>query len=222
MEYLSYWQEYCCISRGYFLRQHDKRKLSILTKNWQLWNLWRNCRSILVNVRSKIVLVSQNIIFNQCFRFWKQRFLFASKKQMFEQLKQEHILQITLLGWYSMLKAISLGKKAMKLCQVKQRLEYCSMNWRQWLQQRPIKINQGKRILENWKFEKIQKITAGSSSSTNPSSSELAGKASRNASLIHIDYCQKWSVLFEHQMHGILKRIMIAWSLTKHNAQLKN
>ena len=76
------------------------------------------------------------------------------------------------------LKAISFGKKDMKLRQVKQRLEYCFRNWRQWLQQRQIKIKQGKRMLENWRIEKIQKITAGSSSSetTNPSSPELARK----------------------------------------------
>ena len=45
-------------------------------------------------------------------------------------------------------------------------------------QQRRVKINQGKRMLENWRIEKIQKITAGSSSSeaTNHSSPKLAGK----------------------------------------------
>ena len=76
------------------------------------------------------------------------------------------------------LKAISLGKKDMKLRQVKQRLEYFFRNWRQWLPQRQIKIKQGKRMLENWRIEKIQKITTGSSSSetTNLSSPELAGK----------------------------------------------
>ena len=39
IEYISYWHDYCCISRGYFLFQNDKRKLSILTKFWQLWKL---------------------------------------------------------------------------------------------------------------------------------------------------------------------------------------
>ena len=179
-----------------------------------------------MNVRSNVVLVSRNIIFNKCFLFWKQRVLFTSKKQQLEQLKQKHILQLNLLGWYSLqqkLKAISFGKKDMKLRQVKQRLEYCFRNWRQWLQQRQIKIKQGKRMLENWRIEKIQKITAGSSSSetTNPSSPELAGKTSTKALLFHIDCCLKWSILLERQMHGILKRVMIAWSLTMHNAQLK-
>ena len=114
------WHDYYCISRGYFLLRNDKRKLSILTKFWQLWKLWWNHMSILANVRSKFVLFSNNIIFNQCFQFWKQGDLFASRKKQFKQFKQEHIIQITLQGWYSMqqkLKAISLGKKAMKLCQ---------------------------------------------------------------------------------------------------------
>ena len=226
MEYLSYWQEDCCISRGHFLCRQDKRKLRMLTNFWQTWNLWRNRRSILVNVWSKVVLVSKNIIFNKCFLFWKQRVLFTSKKQQLEQLKQKHILQLNLLGWYSLqqkLKAISFGKKDMKLRQVKQRLEYCFRNWRQWLQQRQIKIKQGKRMLENWRIEKIQKITSGSSSSetTNQSSPELAGKTSTKASLIHIDCYLKWSTLIEHQIFGILNRAMIAWSLTIQNAQIK-
>ena len=78
-------------------------------------------------------------------------------------------------------------------------------------------------MLENWRIEKIQKITVGSSSSetTNPSSPKLAGNTSTKASLIHIDCCLKWSILLDDQMHGILKRVMIAWLLTMHNSQLK-
>ena len=144
----------------------------MLTKFWQLWNLWRNHRSILVNVLSKVVLVSKNIIFNEYFLFWKQRVLFTSKEQQLEQLKQKHILQLNLLGW---------------------------------------------------RIEKIQKITAGSCSSetTNPSSPELAGKTPTKASPIHTDCCLKRSILLEHQIRGIFKRVMIAWSLTMHRAQLK-
>ena len=77
-------------------------------------------------------------------------------------------------------------------------------------------------MLENWRIEMIQKIAAGSSSSetTNPSSPELAGKTSTNATLIHFDCYLKWSILLEHQMFGILNRVMIAWSPMMQNAQL--
>ena len=71
IEYIGHWNDFCCISRDYFLLRNDKRKLSILTKFWQLWKLWWNSKSILVNVRSKIVLISKVIIFNKCFQFWK-------------------------------------------------------------------------------------------------------------------------------------------------------
>ena len=78
-------------------------------------------------------------------------------------------------------------------------------------------------MLKNWIIEKIQKITAGSSAreTTNPSSPELARKTSTKASIIHIDCYLKWCILLEHQMFGILNRVMIAWSLTMQNAQLK-
>ena len=129
IEYIRYWHDYCFISRGYFLLRNDKRKLNKLTKFWQLWKLWWNSKSILVNVRSKIVLISKDIIFNQCFRFWKQRVLFISKKQKFEQLKQEDTLQSLYkdgIVCSRSFKAISFGKKDMKLRQVKQRLEIVS------------------------------------------------------------------------------------------------
>jgi len=182
--------------------------------------------SNLTRFRSNVVSVANNTIFKQCFQFWKQRALSTRRKQQFHQLKQEHILQVNILGWYSIqqkLKAISLGKQAMRLCQIKQRLEYCFKNWRQWLRQRRLKVNKGRQMLENWRIDKIQKITTGSSSSetTNSPSPELTNMTSKNATLIHIDCCQKWAILLEHQMHGILKRAMISWSLTMHNAQLK-
>ena len=100
----------------------------------------------------------------------------------------------------------------MQLCQIKQRLEYCFKNRRQWLRQRRIKVIQGRQMLENWRIEKIQKITAGSGSSetTNSPSPKLANKTSNTATLIHVHCCQKWAILLEYQMHGILKRAMIS------------